>query len=249
MTLQARGPADVPTEWSSDAVGVWAPDGPRGLFEGRLPRPHCWLGWQADTDSDALDQGDGQDGEFGAAQADGSRAGRVGHDGGPVGGELAPAEGDGGRRRWRWTTWPERAWESARLSSRLMCRHICSARPRAARTADDPGRVGGRQQAVRGGAASRQRWVTWHRPRRAGEARRIRRPVRDGVRTFPRLGREQGTRLERRLEQGKQEAADSWLPTGRTKGRPLTLRPVVRIRNTVCRSRRSTAGRPDTVSV
>ncbi len=226
-----------------------ARDGPRGLSEGGLPRPRCWLGWQADSDPDALDQGDGQDGKFGAAQADRSRAGRFGHYGGLFGGELAPAEGDVDQRRWRGSTRPERAREPARLSPRLMCRHRCPARPCAAPASDGPGHAGGRQQAVRGSKASRQRRMTWHRPRRAGEARRIRWTVRDGVPAFPRLGHERDARLDRRLEQARQEAADSWSPTGRTKGRTLTSRPVARIRKTVCRSRQSTAGRPDTVGV
>jgi hypothetical protein len=50
------------------------------------------------------------------------------------------------------------------------------------------------------------------------------------------------------LEQGKQEAADSWLPTGRMKGCTLTL-PEDKIRNTIYQSRQSTAGRPDVVCV
>jgi hypothetical protein len=55
--------------------------------------------------------------------------------------------------------------------------------------------------------------------------------------------------LQEGLEQGKQEAADSWLPTGRMKGRALTLPQEVKIRNTIYRSRQSTAGRPDAVGV
>ncbi|MEY9988413.1 hypothetical protein ABIE67_000445 [Streptomyces sp. V4I8] len=54
--------------------------------------------------------------------------------------------------------------------------------------------------------------------------------------------------LQEGLEQGKQEAADSWLPTGRMKGRTLTL-PEDKIRNTIYQSRQSTAGRPDVVGV
>ncbi|WP_143064599.1 hypothetical protein [Streptomyces colonosanans] len=55
--------------------------------------------------------------------------------------------------------------------------------------------------------------------------------------------------LQEGLEQGKWEATDSWLPTGRMKGRTLTLPQEVKIRNTICRSRQSTAGRPDAVGV
>jgi hypothetical protein len=55
--------------------------------------------------------------------------------------------------------------------------------------------------------------------------------------------------LQEGLEQGEQEAADSWLLTGRVKGRTLTLPQEVKIWNTVYRSRQSTAGRPDAVGV
>lgn len=51
------------------------------------------------------------------------------------------------------------------------------------------------------------------------------------------------------LEQGKQRATDSWLPTGRMKGRAPTSPREVKIRNDVPRSRRSAAGRPDAVGV
>ncbi|MCZ4513769.1 hypothetical protein O3Q52_37645 [Streptomyces sp. ActVer] len=53
--------------------------------------------------------------------------------------------------------------------------------------------------------------------------------------------------LEEGLEQGKQEAADSWPATGRTTGRTLTLPQADKIRNTICRSRQRTEGRPDAV--
>ncbi|MEU9956471.1 hypothetical protein [Streptomyces sp. NPDC050982] len=55
--------------------------------------------------------------------------------------------------------------------------------------------------------------------------------------------------FEEGLEQGKQEAADSWLPTGRMTGRILTLPQEAEIRSTIWRSRQSTAGRPDAVGV
>ncbi|MDX2839537.1 hypothetical protein PV377_11205 [Streptomyces ipomoeae] len=55
--------------------------------------------------------------------------------------------------------------------------------------------------------------------------------------------------LQEGLEQGRQEATDSGLPTGRMKGRTLTLPQEVKIRNTIYRSRQSTAGRPDAVGV
>jgi hypothetical protein len=55
--------------------------------------------------------------------------------------------------------------------------------------------------------------------------------------------------LQEGLEQGKQEAADSWLPTGRMNGRTLTLPQEVKIRNTIHGSRQSTSGRPDAVGV
>jgi hypothetical protein len=55
--------------------------------------------------------------------------------------------------------------------------------------------------------------------------------------------------LQEGLEQGKQEAADSWLPTRRMKGRTLTVPQEAKIRSTIHRSLRSTAGRPDAVGV
>lgn len=55
--------------------------------------------------------------------------------------------------------------------------------------------------------------------------------------------------LQEGLEQGKQEAADSWPRTSRMKGRTRALRREVKIRNTIYRSRQSTAGRPDAVGV
>jgi hypothetical protein len=55
--------------------------------------------------------------------------------------------------------------------------------------------------------------------------------------------------LQEGLEQGKQEAADSWLPTGRMKGRTLTPPQEGKIRNTIYRSRQATAGRPGAVGV
>ena len=106
-----------------------------GLSDGGLPRPLCWLGSQVETDSGALGQGDGPAGEFGAAQADGSRAGQVGHDGGLVGGEL---------RR-----------QKPKVTSTSVSGFGSSVQPCAARTSDCPGHVGGRQRAVLGGAASR----------------------------------------------------------------------------------------------
>ncbi|MFD7015647.1 hypothetical protein [Streptomyces sp. NPDC059928] len=55
--------------------------------------------------------------------------------------------------------------------------------------------------------------------------------------------------LQEGLEQGKQEAADEWLLTGRMKGRAPTPPQGVKIRNTLHRSRRTTPGRPDAVGV
>nr|WP_240436583.1 hypothetical protein [Streptomyces sporangiiformans] len=55
--------------------------------------------------------------------------------------------------------------------------------------------------------------------------------------------------LQEGLEQGKQGVADSWLSTGRMKGSTLVLPQEVTIRNTIYRSRHSTAGRPDAVCV
>lgn len=126
----------------------------RGLSNGGLPRSHCWLRWQVETDSDALARVMDRLPSFGAAQADGSRAGQFRHDGGLVGRELAPAEAEGhvDQRQWRWIAWPERAWRSAQPSSRLTCLQSCSVQPCAARTSDDPGHVGGRQRAVLWGA-------------------------------------------------------------------------------------------------
>jgi hypothetical protein len=48
-------------------------------------------------------------------------------------------------------------------------------------------------------------------------------------------------------DQGIQEAADPWLPTGRTRGSTITPPQGVKIKNTTDRSRQSTAGRPDAV--
>jgi uncharacterized protein YjlB len=75
-----------------------------------------------------------------------------------------------------------------------------------------------------------------------------------GHEPLPRMADEKVTesrpgRLQEGLEQGEQEAADSCLPTGRTKGRTLALPQEVKIRNTIHRSRHSTAGRPDGVGV
>jgi hypothetical protein len=56
-------------------------------------------------------------------------------------------------------------------------------------------------------------------------------------------------RLQEGLEQGKHEAAYSWLPAGWMTGRTLTPPQGVKIRNTSYRSRQSTAGRPDAVGV
>ncbi|WP_151482271.1 hypothetical protein [Streptomyces albicerus] len=55
--------------------------------------------------------------------------------------------------------------------------------------------------------------------------------------------------LQEGLERGKQEAADLWLPTGRMKGRTVTLPQEVKVRNIIYRSGQSTAGRPDAVGV
>lgn len=64
------------------AVGIKCP-GSRG--KARSARPPCWLGWEAGTDSHALDRGDGQTDDFGAARAEGSRAGQVSYKGASVG--------------------------------------------------------------------------------------------------------------------------------------------------------------------
>ncbi|MCQ4042810.1 hypothetical protein ACFOSC_10890 [Streptantibioticus rubrisoli] len=56
-------------------------------------------------------------------------------------------------------------------------------------------------------------------------------------------------RLQVGLAQGKQKAADSGLPTGRMQDRILPLSQEAKIRNTIYRSRRSTAVPPDAVGV
>jgi hypothetical protein len=47
----------------------------------------------------------------------------------------------------------------------------------------------------------------------------------------------------------KQEGADSWLPTGPMKDRTFTLPQEAKTRNTIHRSRHTTAGRPDAVGM